>query len=192
MTSIPRRTEPHFGPPPVDAVGAAQAETLRRPPLWPWLATAGLASAMALSSALAVPLRPLVGASAGPQPQMRTAAANPVTPAPPDDEIVTGALPVRPMPVPQRAFAVRVAGGDSADGLWGHLSDLKARFPGVMAEVPAAVRPVPSPGSKARYELLAGPYRNAAEAAMLCGRLRAHDIVCAVRDVEDPAASRHL
>jgi len=110
-----------------------------------------------------------------------------------DDTLVTGSITAPPaMPVAPpalRLFGVRLAGGESADLLWTHWSELKARFPGVLDGVDTAVRPLPGQASPHRFELMAGRFRNAAEAASLCGRLRAHDIACAVKDLEEvPAA----
>ena len=200
MSSTFQRTEPRFGPPlPEEAPAAVeQAPTRASVRLWPWIAAAICAAAASVPSLAVVPER-LAGLQL--TNLARPAAAPPVSPpaehkpAPADfDAMVTGSIVgattpaslLAPSSAPAlRLFGVRLAGGESADLLWSHWSELKARFPGVFDGVGTAVRPIPGSTTPARFELMAGRYRNAAEAAALCGRLRAHDIPCAVRDLED-------
>lgn len=198
MSSTFQRTEPRFGPPlPATPAAAEHAPDRARPRLWPWIAAAICAVGASVPSLALVPER----LSRLPLAEMVRPVQAPVLAAPParppaqtdSDALVTGSVvaaapasPLAPAPDPAlRLFGVRLAGGESADLLWSHWSELKARFPGVLDGVGTSVRPVPGSATPTRFELMAGRFRNAAEAAALCGRLRAHDIPCAVRDLED-------
>lgn len=198
MTSTFERTEPSFRPVPARPPRAVPAPAASRDAqsTWPWAAAALCAAVLALPSALAVPQRLAAEAKAN-------VAASPLAPPSPasdgsgasrgavpgDDSLVTGSVvasPAMSAPAPAlRLFGVRLAGGESADLLWTHWSELKARFPGVLDGIGTAVRPLPGQASPPRFELMAGRFRNAAEAASLCGRLRAHDIACVVKDLEE-------
>jgi hypothetical protein len=175
MTSTFQRLEPSFGPPRTAPAAPPLAE--RPPALWPWLAAALASVALAVPTVVSGALRPQPEPAAA----VKASTADPVT---------TGSIlsPTRGMPMPDpvlRLFGVRLAGGESADLLWGHWSEVRDRFPGVLDGLGITVRPVAgAAGDKLRFELLAGRYRNAAEAAALCGRLRAHEIVCVVRELE--------
>ncbi|MCZ8099939.1 MAG: hypothetical protein O9972_18740 [Burkholderiales bacterium] len=195
MTSTFQRTEPSFRPAQERPSQLAEAPAAPRDgqSAWPWAAAALCAAVFALPSAFAVPQR--LAAEAKAHAAVAPAPASASAPGVPrsDDTLVTGSIaapsttPVAPPAL--RLFGVRLAGGDSADLLWTHWSELKARFPGVLDGVGTAVRPLPGQASPQRFELMAGRFRNAAEAASLCGRLRAHDIACAVKDLEEvPAA----
>ncbi len=205
MPSTFERTEPSFRP---AAPRGAQDTTSAAPGggdqrdarVWPWAAAALCAALFAIPSALAVPERLAADAqraaaqrSAALPAMTSTVSPGPVSGPAGEDLLVTGSIAASSaMPAPQtalRLFGVRLAGGESADMLWTHWSELRARFPGVLDGIGTAVRPLPGPASPQRFELMAGRFRNAAEAASLCGRLRAHDIACAVKDLEEiPAA----
>ncbi|MHB2166170.1 hypothetical protein [Alsobacter sp. R-9] len=176
MTSTFQRLEPSFDPPRPAPV--ASPETVERlPALWPWLAAAVASVALAVPTVVSGALRQ----QPEPPPAVKAPLADPVT---------TGSIlsPTRGMPMPDpvlRLFGVRLAGGESADLLWAHWGEVRERFPGVLDGLGITVRPATAgTADKPRFELIAGRYRNAAEAAALCGRLRAHEIVCAVRELE--------
>lgn len=212
MSSTFQRTEPRFGPPPATPAAPEVASQRPSPRLWPWIVAAACAVAVSVPSLAVVPerLTALVAPVAVAVPAARPAPdrSRPTAQGEPEPlvtgTIVTGAAVAAPAvaapaamaaapaaatspPAVLRLFGVRLAGGESADLLWTHWSELRTRFPGVLDGVGPAVRPLPAAATAhpARFELMAGRYRNAAEAAALCGRLRAHDIPCSVRDLED-------
>ncbi len=197
MSSTVQRTEPTFTPAkPRSPTPDAPAGRSEGPGLWPWAAASVCAIALAVPSLMAVPQRLAAERAAAvssvqPAPRATAPAKASAATATDADVLVTGAIarPAVLQPPPAlRLFGVRLAGGESADMLWTHWSELKARFPGVFDGVATAVRPAPGSTSPQRFELMAGRFRNAAEAASLCGRLRAHDIACAVKDLEEVPA----
>jgi hypothetical protein len=148
MTSTFQRTEPSFRPAQERPSQLAQTPAASRDgqSAWPWAAAALCAAVFALPSALAVPQRLAAEAKAHAAPAPAPASASAPGVPRSDDTLVTGSIaapsttPVAPPAL--RLFGVRLAGGDSADLLWTHWSELKARFAALRADG----RPVPQRG----------------------------------------------
>ena len=88
------------------------------------------------------------------------------TPLADEDEVVFG------------QFGLRLAQGPSADALWARWSEIREHRPSVFASMEPTVRP--AGGDTPSFVLVIGAFRNAADAAGVCGVLRARLIDCEV------------
>ncbi len=96
-----------------------------------------------------------------------------------DDVIPESPLPIASRQKPRRTqFAVELGSRLTAAMLEGRWSDLVGRHGALLQDLqPHAVRIASARGEK-RYSLIAGPFKNAAGAAVLCARLSAAGTTC--------------
>lgn len=95
------------------------------------------------------------------------------------EELEKAPLPVaRPATSMRTLFAVEIATGLSADATQPRWTELRKRHPGLLGKLEPRKVEVKVGTGKASYKLVAGPFNNAAAAALMCARLSIAGLNC--------------